>query len=91
VSVLVLRRRLPLIVFILLALVCLVMIGLACACFTDHRGKALEHATVAVPTGLAPGYAWPWLTLILLATTALVTRAHGPRSRSAADLQRFLF
>src|SRR6266508_2881474 len=36
-SIVRLRRRLPLIVFILLAILCLLVIGFACACFSDHH------------------------------------------------------
>ncbi len=88
----VLRRRLPLIVFILVALICLLMIGFACACVTDHRGQALEHSLAAVPISApTPGYVWPWLVLVLLATAALTARRTAPNSRTAADFQRFLF
>ena len=82
----------PLIVFILVAIVCLVAFGFACACFTDHRGQALERALAAVPASPAPGFLWPVIVMSLLAAAVLTTgRREAAVARSPADLQRFLF
>ncbi len=92
-NIIALRRRLPLIVFILVAIVCLIALGVACACFTDHQGQAVERALAAVPASTAPGFVWPLIVISLLgaATVVMVGRREGAVARSPADLQRFLF
>ncbi len=81
----------PLIVIILLAIVCLALIGFACACFTDHPAQAVDRAT-------SLGSALPllleiWTSLIALALPSLlVVRAVQPFGRASPQLtQRFLF
>jgi hypothetical protein len=93
VNIIALRRRLPLIVVILVAIVCLLALGVACACFTDHQGQAVERALAAVPTSTAPGFVWPVIVISLLgmATLLMVGRRDFAAARSPADLQRFLF
>jgi hypothetical protein len=93
VSIVALRRRLPLLVFILVAIICLVAIGVACACFTDHQGQAVERALAAVPAATAPGYVWPLIVIALLGATTIfmVGRREDTVARSPAELQRFLF
>lgn len=82
----------PLIVFILVAIVFLIAIGFACACFTDHRGQALERALAAVPASPAPGFLWPVIVMSLLAGAVVSTGLREvAAARSPADLQRFLF
>ena len=43
-----LRGRMPLLAFILLAVVCLALVGFACACLSDHPVQALERALGAI-------------------------------------------
>lgn len=86
-----LRRRLPLIVFLLLAIVVVMLLGFACACLTEDPMQALERLLYAPA---APEAMAAWVALLAaLATWPLVTRVH----RRAADraspalLQRFRF
>lgn len=85
------RSRLPLIVFILLALLCLGLIGLACACFTDHPAQAMQRTLAAIPA--APPFIEVWSFFAALAAAAALasqTVAFAGRT-SPARLQRFLF
>lgn len=81
------QRRLPLIVFVLLAILVLMLLGFACACLTDDPMQAVERALAFVP---APVHAWATLFAVLAASLLLVaqTRAAGGRA-SPALLQRF--
>jgi hypothetical protein len=92
-SIVRLRRRLPLIVFILLAVLCLVLIGVACACFSDHPWQAAERAISA--SAAMPGLVieiWSLVVVSLLAAPHVATRRVGGFGRaSPAQLQRFLF
>jgi hypothetical protein len=82
----------PLIVFILVAIVFLIAVGFACACFTDHRAQSLESALAAVPSAPAPGFVWPLIVISLLGATLVAAAGRElATSRSPADLQRFLF
>jgi hypothetical protein len=82
----------PLIAFILLAVVCLALLGFACACLSDQPWQAIDRA-------LSTGQALPplidvWTLALgaLLAASLLVTVRCGRESRaSPALLQRFLF
>jgi hypothetical protein len=91
-SILRLRRRLPLIVFILLALLCLLLIGFACACFSDHPAQAIDRAVSAPAATPAVIEVWSFVVLSLLAAVPFVlTRRVGGFGRaSPAELQRFL-
>ena len=88
-----LRRRLPLIASILLVLVCLLAVGAACACTSDHPGQAIERVLASVPAALpAPVELWSLLIVALAAPSVLLRRrtlAFGRASPSV--LQRFLF
>jgi hypothetical protein len=87
-----LRGRMPLVVFILLALVCLGMLGFACACLSDQPAVAFERAVQA--PALAPGLVEVWPTMLFGAFTAwlLVFGPIAARGRSSPEqLQRFLF
>jgi hypothetical protein len=91
-SILRLRRRLPLIVFILLAVLCLLLIGFACACFSDHPGQAVERAVSAPAATPAVIEIWSLVVVSLLAAPLVLTRRVGGFGRaSPAQLQRFLF
>lgn len=89
-----LRGRLPVVVFVLLVLVCLALIGFACACLGDTPLHVLERALAAAPSLAAVVELWPLMVLSLVAASSLlvVTRpARPPNRASPALLQRFLF
>jgi hypothetical protein len=87
-----LRGRMPLIAFILLAIVCLALFGFACACLSDHATQALERALAAIPAAPALTEVWPLMAMAALALAALYAAGTTPRARapSPARLQRFL-
>ena len=82
----------PLVAFILLAVVCLALFGFACACLSDHPMQAVERALGGVPALPALIEMWSLLALIALAAAAFAASATSPRARapSPASLQRFL-
>lgn len=85
------RGRLPLVVFLLLAVICLALLGFACACLTDHPMQALERALAAIPLVPAVVELWPAAVAALLAAAGWVTFRRLPESAlSPAALQRFL-
>ena len=87
-----LRGRTPLVVVILLAVVCLGIVGFACACMSDQPTVALERA-VQTPA-LAPSLAEVWPALLSGAFSAgllLCVAVAGRGRASPAVLQRFLF
>ena len=91
-SIVRLRRRLPLIVFILLAILCLLLIGFACACFSDHPAQAIDRAVSAPAATPAVIEVWSFVILSLFAAPLVLTRRLGGFGRaSPAQLQRFLF
>lgn len=86
-----LRGRMPLFAFILLAVVCLALLGFACACLTDQPMQALERALGAIPSLPALIEVWSLMALSLLAAgSALAIVRPRSRSPSPALLQRFL-
>jgi hypothetical protein len=86
-----LRGRMPLLAFILLAVVCLALLGFACACLSDQPMQALERALGATPSLPALIEVWSLMALSLLAAgSALAVVRPRSRSPSPALLQRFL-
>jgi len=84
-----LRGRMPLWAFVLLAVLCLALIGVACACLDDQFAQAFDRAFQAP---IAVMDAWPAMALALLAALSLVSLAIRASERaSPAMLQRFLF
>ncbi|CAN5190958.1 hypothetical protein BH18ACT14_BH18ACT14_16260 [soil metagenome] len=82
----------PLIAFILLALVCFALFGFACACLSDHPMQALERALSTIPALPALVEVWALTVLALLAAGILVAGGETlSRSLSPAVLQRFRF
>jgi len=81
----------PLVAFILLAIICLALLGFACACLSDYPLQALERALGAVPALPALTEVWSLIALVALASALLAT---APRARARAPspalLQRFL-
>ena len=81
----------PLFAFILLAVVCLALLGFACACLGDQPMQAVERALTATASLPALVAVWSPIVLSLLAA-GLAAATVRPRSRgpSPALLQRFL-
>lgn len=89
-SLLALRGRMPFVAFILLAVVCLALLGFACACLSDQPMQALERALGAIPSLPALIEVWSLVLLSLLAAgSALAVVRPRSRSPSPALLQRF--
>lgn len=89
-----LRRRLPLIVFVLLVILALMLLGLACACLTEQPMQTIERLLSAVVAQLALIDVWSRQLAALVTAMALVvasTRATLPSRASPAVLQRFRF
>jgi hypothetical protein len=86
------RRRTPLVVFILLAVLVIAMVGFACACI---GGTPFQSADGPASPGVAMPpliELWALLTILLAPVAVWVTRRNLPRGRaSPALLQRFLF
>jgi hypothetical protein len=81
----------PLIAFILLAVVCLALFGFACACLSDQPAKAIDRAT-AIGSGLPPVISvWMFLVAFALPTLLVTRRTHHFGRASPALTQRFLF
>lgn len=85
-----LRGRMPLLAFVLLAVVCLALIGFACACLDDQFAQALDRVAQSVPAAVI--VLWSGLAIGALASWALVAFEVPAWGRaSPAQLQRFLF
>jgi hypothetical protein len=82
----------PLIAFILLAIVCLALLGFACACLTDQLAQAVDRAT-SLGNALPPLVeVWSLVVVALLGGRSIVAARERAASRaSPAVLQRFLF
>lgn len=82
----------PLLAFVLLAVMCLALLGFACACLTDQPAQAIERAMslgAAVPPLIN---VWAVLIASLLVSPFVLVAGERGRSRaSPALLQRFLF
>ena len=87
-----LRGRMPLLAFILLAIVCLALFGFACACLSDNPMQAHERALGAIPALPALVEMWSALASVGLGSAALLAASATARARapSPAGLQRFL-
>jgi len=83
------RGRLPLVAFILLAVICLLLLGFACACLTDHPMQSFDRALGVVSSLPIPVEVWPLIVLSLLAS-ALVAGGGRVSRVSLVALQRFL-
>ncbi|MGI8862099.1 MAG: hypothetical protein ACR2GV_05180 [Gaiellaceae bacterium] len=84
-----LRGRMPLWAFVLLAVLCLALIGLACACLDDQFAQAFDRA---LQTPVAVMEAWPALAFAMLASlTSAFLAIRASERASPAMLQRFLF
>ena len=91
-SLIEMRRRLPLVVFVVLLIMLVVMLGFACLCVSDHPSQAVERAIGAFAQMAAVIEIWSLLLLsvpIIVVTVLLSSEARG--RASPAQLQRFLF
>ena len=82
----------PLVVFLLLFVLLLILVGFACACFSDGPMRAVERALTLFSNPAALVEVWSPLIAVLLAMPLMVlahSRAVG--RASPAVLQRFLF
>lgn len=92
-TILALRKRLPLVVFLLLFVLILMMIGVACACLAGQPMQALERGLGGSPA-IGPPLIELWALLTVLLFPALLVVAQRPAATgraSPAALQRFLF
>ena len=82
----------PLIAFILLAVVCVAILGFACACLSEQPTQAIERA-VSSGSALPPLIeVWSLLFVALAgAGVLLVHERRAPSRASPALLQRFRF
>jgi hypothetical protein len=82
----------PLVAFILLAVVCLALLGFACACLSDQLAQAVDRAT-SLASALPPLIeVWSLVVATLIGASFLVLVRERASSRaSPALLQRFLF
>jgi hypothetical protein len=86
------RKRMPLWAFILLAVLCLVLLGIACACATDHPAQTIDRALGAIPAAAPLVEVWTFAFGALVMFVALdVRRRRADKATSPAVLQRFLF
>ena len=77
------------VVFLLVAVVCLALLGFACACLTDQPALAIERALQG--PALAPGVLAVWALLLAVLVPAAAAAVVLPHPRaSPALLQRFL-
>jgi hypothetical protein len=82
----------PLVVFILLAVLCLALLGFACACLTDQPAQAVDRATSLGSALPALIEVWSLVFVTLMGASFLVAVRERASSRaSPALLQRFLF
>ncbi len=82
----------PLIAFILLALVCLALLGFACACLSDDPAQAVDRAVSAGAALPALTEVWSVVFVALVGVGLLfVLDRHAGSRASPAVLQRFLF
>jgi hypothetical protein len=87
-----LRGQMPVVAFILLAVVCFALLGFGCACLSDQPALVLDR-TLQGPAMPALVEVWQLLVLGTLAPAILLFGVEVPaRGRaSPAFLQRFLF
>lgn len=81
----------PVVAFILLAVVLLVMLGIACACISDHPAQTIDRAVGAIPAAPAVIEIWSVMTVLMFASFIVVRPQRLASRSSPAALQRFLF
>jgi len=87
-----LRERLPLIVFILLFVLLLMVVGIACACASDHPMQAVERVASAINAAPAVVILWTYVFAAVALGALVFPRRHRALGRASPQvLQRFLF
>jgi hypothetical protein len=79
----------PAVAFILLAVVLLLMLGIACACITDHPTQ-IDRAAGAISAAPAVIEIWSAMTLLLFVSFSVVRPLRLANRSSPSALQRFL-
>ena len=85
------RARMPLIAFVLLVVLCVLVLGFACACLSDQPALALERALQSPGLGTAVAI---WASIVLGGFARFVRAGAvvDHRGRGSPELlQRFLF
>ncbi len=86
------RDRLPLVVFVILLILCLLVIGFACVCASDHHAQAIDRAISAIDGLPAIIEVWSLIVAAMLAVGVTYSARRPAFGRaSPAELQRFLF
>jgi hypothetical protein len=81
----------PLVAFILLAVLCLLLIGFVCACLSDHPAQAVERA-LALGGALPPLVVlWALLTALTLPRLSVAVSVLAMGRSSPLLTQRFRF
>jgi hypothetical protein len=87
-----LRERLPFIAFVLLFVLIVMLVGVACACATDHPMQAIERALSAISTAPPAIQVWTYAFAAIVGFALVAQRRRGAFGRaSPQELQRFLF
>lgn len=82
----------PLIVFLFLALLVVMLVGIACACVTENPMQAIERVLTALAQLPTVAVAWSAMfAALLVAMPRLQPQPAGRGRASPAALQRFLF
>jgi hypothetical protein len=85
-----LRGRMPLLAFVLLAVLCLALIGFACACLDDQFAQTFDRIVQSAPAAVIE--LWPAFAVATLASLSLIVLVVPASGRaSPVLLQRFLF
>ena len=80
----------PLLAFVLLAVLCLALIGFACACLDDQFAQTLDRFVQSAPAAVIE--LWPAFAMGKFASLSLIVFSVAASDRaSPALLQRFLF
>ena len=87
-----LRRRVPLLASLLLVLTCLMAVGVVCTCSSDHSLQAIERTIHSVASTL-PTVSVVWCEVAMLIALTSIAFTPEPDRRGRASprvLQRFL-
>jgi len=84
------RKRMPFLVFVLLAVICLIVLGIACACASDHPALNIDRALSAIPAAPPLVEVWSFAFGALIVLVRLEVRRRRAEMPSPAALQRFL-
>lgn len=91
-EILAVRQRMPLIVFLFLALLILMLVGFACACLSDTPMQVIERVLAAFAQLPTVAVTWTFVfATLLVAMPRLQPQRAGLGRASPEALQRFLF